>query len=156
MNLLYFDEIIDRVLKLENKGIISLASNKKLNFKDLSNYKLFPDDFKYLLEILGFCSFSIGDSYLLLCIMIEELDQDDFDFLDSWSENPLLRKDKNKLFIARNVDSAFFAYNLDAKQIFLMEYCGHVNKYHNVFELIEREVVKPGEELLKLANQEIT
>ena len=152
MNHLYFDEIIGRVLKLENKGIISLASNMEFNFKDLSNYSLFPDDFKYLLEKFGFCSFSMKDRYLLLDIMIEELDQDDFDFLDSWSENPMLRKDKNKLFVARNVDSAFFAYNLDAKPIFLMEYCGHSNEYLNVFELIEREVVMPGEEWLRLSN----
>jgi hypothetical protein len=74
MNYIYFDEIINRVLKLENRGVISLASNKKYNFKDLKNYNFFPDDFKYLLEKLGYCSFSMRDSYLLLCFMIEELD----------------------------------------------------------------------------------
>lgn len=141
MNHIYFDEIIDRVLKLEKKGIISLGSKTEFNYKELSNYKLFPDDFKYLLEKFGFCSFSMMDSYLLLSIMIEELDQEDFDFLDSWSENPMLRKDTNKVFVARNVESAFFAYNLDAKPIFLIEYCGNTNEYNNVFELIEREVV---------------
>jgi hypothetical protein len=72
--------------------------------------------------------------------------------LDSWSENPILRKDLNKLFVARNVDSAFFAYHLNQNPMLLMEYFCHERKFSNVFELIEEEVIRVGEEMLKLTN----
>ncbi len=109
-------------------------------------YEEFPDDFKYFLRELGCIQISLEDSYLLYATMIEQINEDDFDFLDSWTENSSLRLDSNKIFIARNVDSAFYAYHLNEIPFKIHEYCFSNNTYNNIFELIDEQVVKPGNE----------
>jgi hypothetical protein len=83
---------------------------------------------------------------MLFAIMIEEINEDDFDFLDSWTENSSLRLDSNKIFIARNVDSAFYAYHLNEFPLKIHEYCLSNRTYNNIFELLDEQVVKPSNE----------
>ncbi len=84
------------------------------------------------------------ERYLLVSIMIEELDNDEFDLLDSWTDNRTLRQDSNKIFIARNVDSAFYSYHMHENPVKIHEYCFSNRTYNNIFELLEEQVVKPG------------
>jgi hypothetical protein len=58
--------------------------------------------------------------------------------------NSSLRLASNKIFIARNVDSAFYAYHLN--EITIHEYCFSNRIYKNIFELLDEQVVKPGNE----------
>jgi len=142
----YFDEIIKEILKLEKVGIIKIQRGNSIVYEKLKLYNLFPVDFKYFLKQIGCVQFSLEDRYMLLAIMIEEINEDDFDFLDSWTENSSLRLDSNKIFIARNVDSAFYSYHLNETPYKIHEYCFSNKTYNSIFELLDDQVVKPGNE----------
>ena len=142
----YFDEIIKEILNLEKVGIIKIQKDNKIDYEKLKLYNLFPVDFKYFLKQIGCVQISLEDRYMLFAIMIEEINEDDFDFLDSWTENSTLRLDSNKIFIARNVDSAFYAYHLNETPYKIHEYCFSNKTYNSIFELLDDQVVKPGNE----------
>lgn len=142
----YFDSVIHNLKVLKMQGLIDFESKVKLDFTKLKRYISFPDDLRYLLEQLGFVEFTKKDSYLLFGLMIEEIASDDFDYLDEWTENSELRLDVNKLFIGRNVDSAFYAYHLDEKPIKIHEYCFSERIYFNVFEILDEQIIKVCED----------
>jgi hypothetical protein len=153
MDINYFDRIIKEIFKLEKLGVIKIGRCINIDYKKLKLYKSFPDDFKYFLKEVGCVQISKEDRYLQIAIMIEEIEQDDFDFLDSWTENSSLRLDSDKIFIARNVDSAFYAYHLKEIPIKLYEYCYSGRTYYNIFELLDEQVVKPGNEWMNLVEK---
>ena len=142
----YFDQIIKEIFKLEKVGIIKIRRDINIDYEKLNLYNLFPVDFKYLLKQVGCVQISLEDRYMLFALMIEEINEDDFDFLDAWTENRALRLDINKIFIARNVDSAFYAYHLNEIPFKIHEYCFSNQTYNNIFELLDEQVVKPGNE----------
>lgn len=144
MDINYFDQVITEIYKLEKLGVIKINRCFNIDYEKLKLYEFFPDDFKYLLNQIGCVQISMEERYLLVSIMIEEIDQDDFDFLDLWTENSSLRLDSNKIFIARNVDSAFYAYHLKENPVKIHEYCFSDRTYNNIFELLEAQVVKPN------------
>jgi hypothetical protein len=86
MDLKYFDQIIKEIYRLEKLSIIKIERPINIDYQKLNLYNSFPDDFKYFLLHVGCVQISLEDRYLLFAIMIEEIDQDDFDFLDSWTE----------------------------------------------------------------------
>jgi hypothetical protein len=144
MDINYFDQVITEIYKLEKFGVIKINRCFNIDYEKLKLYEFFPDDFKYLLKQIGCVQISMEESYLLVSIMIEELDNDEFDLLDCWTDNRTLRQDSNKIFIARNVDSAFYSYHLNENPVKIHEYCFSNRTYNNIFELLEEQVVKPG------------
>ena len=142
MDLPYFNKIIKEIFNLEKLGVITIIRFTNYDYQKLKLYNSFPDDFKYFLQKVGCVQISLEDRYLLIAIMIEEVDQDDFDFLDFWTENSSLRLDSNKIFIARNVDSAFYAYHINENPVKIHEYCFSDRTYNNIFELLDDIVIE--------------
>ena len=80
----------------------------------------------------------------MIFTIIEELESDQV-FWDWISDDDTLKNDPSKLFIFRNVDSAHYAYHLDKYPVKIHEYCFSDRTYNNIFEIIEEQVIKPGE-----------
>lgn len=153
MDYKYFDEVLSKIRELEKLEILKISNSEIKNPENLKLWDSFPEDFKYYLIKLGKVDISLQDRYLLIGTMIEELDIFEFEFLQDWSEDPLLRYDAKKLFIVRNCDSAFYAYHLNENPAKIHEYCYSDRIYNNLFELLDEQVVKHGEEWKRALSQ---
>jgi hypothetical protein len=88
----YYDEIIKKVLELEKQNEIKITRSIDIQIEDLKTFNNFPKDIKYFLNKIGFVEISSQNNYSIISIMIEEIENSDFDFLDSWSNNLSFRK----------------------------------------------------------------
>lgn len=140
MDYKYFDDVIEKIIDLKNQGIIEFSLDEIENIEGLNLWNLFPEDLKYYLNKLGLIEINMNGYQMIATIV------DDTEGSGYWLDDDPLKNDPTKLFVLRNVNAAHYAYHLDEFPAKIHEYCYSDSIYNNIFEIIEEQVIKPGEE----------
>lgn len=149
MNYKYFDEVLDKLFDLEKLGILRFSIDKIDDLEGLKDWHRFPNDFKYFLKKLGNVTISFEERYLMISTLVEEINEDEFEFFEDWVNDKSLRSNPNLLFVIRDVNSTFYAYHLNENPVQIYEYYYSNKSYNNIFEIIEEQVIATGEEWKK-------